>query len=114
MTTSASSPAPSATAPAPVDAARERAVVAAVPTGLLVGGSWRDADRGATLAVDDPSTGEVLTEVADASPADALDALDAVLAAQGAGPRPPPASAARSSAGPSRSPPSGPRTSPCS
>jgi succinate-semialdehyde dehydrogenase/glutarate-semialdehyde dehydrogenase len=57
-------------------------VVSAVPSGLLIGGTWRDADRGATLAVDDPSTGEVLTEVADASPADALDALDAVLAAQ--------------------------------
>ncbi len=79
MTTS-TAPAPDASAP--VDPARERAVVAAVPTGLLVGGRWRDADRGATLAVEDPSTGEVLTEVADASPADALDALDAVLDAQ--------------------------------
>ena len=51
-------------APAPVDAARERAVVAAVPTGLLVGGAWRDASTGAVLAVEDPSTGETLTEVA--------------------------------------------------
>ena len=68
--------------PAAVDPARERAVVSAVPTGLLVGGAWRDATGGAVLAVDDPSTGEVLAEVADASPADAVDALDAVVAAQ--------------------------------
>jgi len=57
-------------------------VVAAVPTGLLLGGRWRDADGGGVLAVDDPSTGATIAEVADASPADALDALDAVLDAQ--------------------------------
>ncbi len=73
---------PTPASAAPVDAARERAVVAAVPTGLLVGGHRRDASGGARLAVDDPATGEVIAEVADASPADALDALDAVLAAQ--------------------------------
>jgi succinate-semialdehyde dehydrogenase/glutarate-semialdehyde dehydrogenase len=64
------------------DAARERAVVAAVPTGLLVGGGWRDASGGAVLAVEDPSTGETLTEVADASPADAAAALEAAVEAQ--------------------------------
>jgi succinate-semialdehyde dehydrogenase/glutarate-semialdehyde dehydrogenase len=34
------------------------------------------------LPVDDPSTGQVLAEVADASPADALDALDLAVASQ--------------------------------
>ena len=40
----------------------------------------RDAD--ATLAVEDPATGEVLTEIADATAEDALAALDAASAAQ--------------------------------
>ncbi|WP_380168652.1 NAD-dependent succinate-semialdehyde dehydrogenase [Jannaschia sp. R86511] len=68
--------------PDPVDAARERAVLEQVPTGLLVGGAWREADGGALLDVSDPATGQVLAQVADASPADALDALDAALDAQ--------------------------------
>ncbi|HZA84516.1 MAG TPA: NAD-dependent succinate-semialdehyde dehydrogenase, partial [Actinomycetes bacterium] len=37
---------------------------------------------GATFAVEDPATGEVLTEVADATPEDGLAALDAAVAAQ--------------------------------
>ncbi len=64
------------------DAAREQAVVKGVPTGLLIGGAWRDADGGGTLGVEDPSTGEVLCQVADASAADAVAALDAAVAAQ--------------------------------
>ena len=36
--------------------------------------SWRPAKSGATLPVDDPATGEVLTEVADASAEDGKDA----------------------------------------
>src|SRR5436305_1654707 len=43
---------------------RERAVVAAVPTGLFIGGSWRDATGGARITVEDPSTGKPLSEVA--------------------------------------------------
>jgi succinate-semialdehyde dehydrogenase/glutarate-semialdehyde dehydrogenase len=58
----------------------EQDVVAAVPRGVWIGGEWRET--GATLAVEDPSTGEVLTEVADASAEDALAALDAASAAQ--------------------------------
>jgi succinate-semialdehyde dehydrogenase / glutarate-semialdehyde dehydrogenase len=61
---------------------RERAVVRAVPTGLWIDGADRPATGGATLPVDDPSTGEVLTEVADASPEDALHALDVAVATQ--------------------------------
>ena len=45
-------------------------------------GSWRDSSDGATVKVEDPATGEVLTEVADASVADGRAALDAAVAAQ--------------------------------
>ncbi|HSU10310.1 MAG TPA: NAD-dependent succinate-semialdehyde dehydrogenase [Pseudonocardia sp.] len=61
---------------------REQAVLDAVPTGLFVGGSWRPASSGAKLAVDDPSTGKTLVEVADATPDDGRAALDAAVAAQ--------------------------------
>jgi succinate-semialdehyde dehydrogenase / glutarate-semialdehyde dehydrogenase len=66
-----------------VDAApREREVVEAVPKQLYVGGRWRDASGGATLAVEDPATGETIAEVADATPDDALAALGAAHEAQ--------------------------------
>ena len=55
----------------------EHAVVEAVPTQLYIGGEWRDAAEGGTLAVEDPSTGETLTEVADATLDDAKAALGA-------------------------------------
>ncbi len=48
---------------------------------LLVGADWTPAEDGRTLPVEDPATGEVIAEVADASPADALAALDAADAA---------------------------------
>ena len=60
----------------------EAAVLSAVPKGLLRNGSWVDASTGKTLGVIDPSTGEVLVEVADASVEDARAALDAAVAAQ--------------------------------
>jgi len=53
-----------------------------VPDGLLVGGRWRPAARGATMPVHDPATGGVLARVADATPEDAGAALDAAQAAQ--------------------------------
>ena len=62
---------------------QERAVVEAVPDRLLIGGEWREASGGARLAVEDPSTGEMLVEVADATAEDALAALDAAVAVQG-------------------------------
>ncbi|MEV1290788.1 NAD-dependent succinate-semialdehyde dehydrogenase [Pseudonocardia sp. NPDC049635] len=62
--------------------ADERKVLEAVPTGLFIGGTWRPAENGATTPVEDPATGAVLTEVADASPADGMDALAAAHAAQ--------------------------------
>ena len=63
-------------------ASNEQAVVEAVPKGLLIGGEWRDASGGATLAVEDPATGQTLCEVADATADDARAALDAACAAQ--------------------------------
>ena len=62
----------------------ERAVLERVPNKLYIGGEWRAASGGGTLAVEDPSTGEPLIEVADASPEDALDALGAAADAQAA------------------------------
>jgi len=60
----------------------ERALLASLPTGLLIGGEWRDASDGGTLDVVDPSTGEVLLSIASATPTDGRDALDAAVAAQ--------------------------------
>ncbi len=63
-------------------ASSHKDLIASVPTGLLIGGSWRDSSDGGTLKVEDPATGEVLTEVADATVADGKAALDAAVAAQ--------------------------------
>jgi succinate-semialdehyde dehydrogenase/glutarate-semialdehyde dehydrogenase len=60
----------------------ETAVVEAAPNQLYIGGEWRDAGGGETLAVEDPSTGETLVEVADATADDATAALDAAVAVQ--------------------------------
>ena len=61
---------------------REAAVLASVPKQLCIGGKWVDAEGAATFEVLDPATGEVLCEVADASPADGMQALEAAVAAQ--------------------------------
>jgi len=60
----------------------ERTVVDGVEKRLYIGGEWRDATGGETLAVEDPSTAEALCEVADATPDDALAALGAATEAQ--------------------------------
>jgi succinate-semialdehyde dehydrogenase / glutarate-semialdehyde dehydrogenase len=60
----------------------ESTVVDAAPKQLLIGGEWRDATGGATLAVEDPSTGEPICEIADATPEDAQAAIDAAAEAQ--------------------------------
>ncbi len=65
-----------------ITASQEQAAVEAVPAQLFIGGEWRDASGGATLAIEDPSTGESFAEVADASPEDATAALDACVAVQ--------------------------------
>jgi succinate-semialdehyde dehydrogenase/glutarate-semialdehyde dehydrogenase len=56
---------------------REHSVVESVPRKLFIGGKWIDASGGATLPVEDPSTGETIAEVADATPDDAVAALAA-------------------------------------
>jgi succinate-semialdehyde dehydrogenase/glutarate-semialdehyde dehydrogenase len=57
--------------------------ISGIPTGLLIGGDWRDAMDGRVFDVENPATGEVLAAVADGGPADADDALAAAVAAQG-------------------------------
>jgi len=61
------------------DAVRD--LLAAVPTGLLVGGRQRPGGDGRTIDVTDPATGAVLASVADACGADGLAAVDAAYAA---------------------------------
>jgi succinate-semialdehyde dehydrogenase / glutarate-semialdehyde dehydrogenase len=56
-------------------------VLERVPTGVFIGGRWRDATGGGTFAVEDPATQETLTEVADGQPEDATAALDAAVEA---------------------------------
>ena len=63
-------------------ASDEQRVVDNVPKGLYTGGAWREATAAATFEVHDPSTAEVLCEVADASPDDAMAALAAAADAQ--------------------------------
>jgi succinate-semialdehyde dehydrogenase / glutarate-semialdehyde dehydrogenase len=60
----------------------ERETLDKVPTGLFIGGEWRDASDGGTTEVEDPATGETLTSVASASVDDGKAALDAAVAAQ--------------------------------
>ena len=62
--------------------ADERGLVESVPTGLYIGGQWREAEGGKRFDVEDPSTGRTLATVADASVADGRAALDAAAAAQ--------------------------------
>ncbi len=60
----------------------QAAALERVPKQLYIGGRWRDASGAGTLAVEDPSTGETLVEVADAPPDDAMAALAAAAEAQ--------------------------------
>ena len=60
----------------------EKSLLARVPTGLFIDGKWRDGSDGRTVDVEDPSTGEALAAVADATIADGKAALDAAVAAQ--------------------------------
>ncbi|MET0475418.1 MAG: NAD-dependent succinate-semialdehyde dehydrogenase [Mycobacterium sp.] len=52
------------------------------PRRLLIDGRWVDGTDARTMTVENPATGEVLTSVADASPADGALALDAAVRAQ--------------------------------
>jgi succinate-semialdehyde dehydrogenase/glutarate-semialdehyde dehydrogenase len=63
-----------------ITAPEEQRVVDNVPKQLYIGGEWRDGAKG-TFTVQDPSTGEALCEIADASADDAKAALDAAVQA---------------------------------
>lgn len=65
-----------------VSAEREQALLASVPTGLLIGGKWRNAATGKSFEVEDPATGKMLLRLADAGSEDAMAALDAAVDAQ--------------------------------
>jgi succinate-semialdehyde dehydrogenase/glutarate-semialdehyde dehydrogenase len=65
-----------------MSAITETGVVGSVDKELFIGGKWVPAAGGKTFAVNDPSTGKVLCEVADASPEDGAAALDSAVAAQ--------------------------------
>jgi len=54
-------------------------VLNAVPKGLLIGGKWISTDG--SVKVEDPATGNIIAEVADASPEQGIEALDAAVAA---------------------------------
>lgn len=56
---------------------RETELLADVPDGLFINGSWRAAADGGTLTVSDPATGEVIKEIASATVADGKAAMDA-------------------------------------
>jgi succinate-semialdehyde dehydrogenase / glutarate-semialdehyde dehydrogenase len=60
----------------------EQQIVDSVPKQLFIGGEWRDASGGATLGVEDPATGEIIAEVADATVDDAKAALTAAADTQ--------------------------------
>jgi succinate-semialdehyde dehydrogenase/glutarate-semialdehyde dehydrogenase len=62
--------------------AQETEVVEAVQRRLYIGAEWVDAEGSRTLPVEDPSTGETIAEVADATPQDGLRALEAAHAKQ--------------------------------
>jgi succinate-semialdehyde dehydrogenase/glutarate-semialdehyde dehydrogenase len=59
----------------------QTAVLGTVPDNLFIGGQWRAASSGATSDVHDPSTGEVVKSIADATPGDGMAAPDAADAA---------------------------------
>lgn len=60
----------------------ERELLAAVPTQLFINGQWVDGQAENLIEVEDPSTGKVLTSIANASAEDALRALTAADEAQ--------------------------------
>ncbi|GGA72913.1 NAD-dependent succinate-semialdehyde dehydrogenase [Pseudoclavibacter endophyticus] len=60
----------------------EAELIAKVPGQLFIGGEWVDGD-GEPFAVNDPSNGNELTRLANASPEQGMRALDAAVAVQG-------------------------------
>ena len=71
-------------------AVTQKSVIDAVPKGLFIGGEWRDGSDGARSPSTTRPTGEILTQVADATVEDGRAALDAAVAAQADWARTPP------------------------
>jgi succinate-semialdehyde dehydrogenase / glutarate-semialdehyde dehydrogenase len=71
----------------------EADLISGVPTGLYIGGEWRQTEN--RLAVLDPSTGDQLVEISDADEQDGMAALDAAVDAQAAWARTSPRERAR-------------------
>ncbi|GEP40000.1 NAD-dependent succinate-semialdehyde dehydrogenase [Nocardioides psychrotolerans] len=65
-----------------MSALTDEALLASVPTGLFIAGSWVEAAGGRTFDVVDPARGSVLLKVADASAEDGMAALAAAHDAQ--------------------------------
>jgi succinate-semialdehyde dehydrogenase / glutarate-semialdehyde dehydrogenase len=55
--------------------------LAELPTGLYIGGKWRDASDGERIEVTDPATDAVIADVASGSPEDGHSAVDAAAEA---------------------------------
>jgi succinate-semialdehyde dehydrogenase/glutarate-semialdehyde dehydrogenase len=64
--------------------ARETELLASVPDQLFIGGEWRAASDGSFLAVQDPSSGDSIKVIANATKEDASAAMDAASGAQAA------------------------------
>lgn len=62
--------------------ADEKRVLDLVPTGVYIGGEWRESSNKQTLDVTDPATGKVLKTISDASYEDGQAALQAAHEAQ--------------------------------
>lgn len=60
----------------------EAALLTSVPTQLFIAGEWHNSESGERIAVEDPSTGQVLSHVADGGPRDMMAALDAAAKTQ--------------------------------
>jgi succinate-semialdehyde dehydrogenase / glutarate-semialdehyde dehydrogenase len=57
-------------------------VTNSIPTGLFIGGQWRESSTGRAFAVFDPGTAAQIAEVADASVEDAMAALELAVETQ--------------------------------
>ncbi len=57
------------------------ALIRSVPTGLFIGGEWRDGSSGERFDVYDPATEQVIASIASATADDATAAVDAAFAA---------------------------------
>lgn len=60
----------------------EQALLDSVKDGLYIAGAWEPSSSGATIEVNDPSSGDVIKTIADGTVEDSIRALDAAVAVQ--------------------------------